>query len=69
MWTTLLERVIGKLEDARSLTSAAEELEINKSVVSHTWKSFQTICTAVRKDDVDFPKKQLQWIADKSPCK
>ncbi|GFV98669.1 transposable element Tcb2 transposase [Trichonephila clavipes] len=33
----------------RSLTSAAEEFGINKSVVSRAWKAFQTIDTAVRK--------------------
>ncbi|GFT25863.1 uncharacterized protein TNCV_1518251 [Trichonephila clavipes] len=42
-------RVIGKRKKWRSLTSVAEELGINKSVVSRTWKAFQTIGTAIRK--------------------
>ncbi|GFY17514.1 uncharacterized protein TNCV_3518691 [Trichonephila clavipes] len=44
-WTTM----IGKLEEGRTVTSVAVELEINKSVVSCAWKAFQTTGTAVRK--------------------
>ncbi|GFT53806.1 transposable element Tcb2 transposase [Trichonephila clavipes] len=42
-------RVIGKLEEGRTVTSVAAELGINKSVVSRAWKAFQTTGTAVRK--------------------
>ncbi|GFU56856.1 transposable element Tcb2 transposase [Trichonephila clavipes] len=35
-------RMIGKLEEGRTVTSVAAELGINKSVVSHAWKAFQT---------------------------
>ncbi|GFW98788.1 transposable element Tcb2 transposase [Trichonephila clavipes] len=42
-------RMIGKLEEGRTVTSVAAEFGINKSVVSRAWKAFQTIGTAVRK--------------------
>ncbi|GFX79415.1 transposable element Tcb2 transposase [Trichonephila clavipes] len=42
-------RMIGKLEEGRTVTSVAAELGINKSAVSRTWKAFQTTGTAVRK--------------------
>ncbi|GFY21237.1 hypothetical protein TNCV_3992811 [Trichonephila clavipes] len=42
-------RMIGKQEEGCSLTSAAKEFGISKSVVSCTWKAFQTIGIAVRK--------------------
>ncbi|GFU75589.1 uncharacterized protein TNCV_2863041 [Trichonephila clavipes] len=42
-------RMIGKLEEGRSLTSETEEFGINKSVVSRAWKAFQTIGTAIWK--------------------
>ncbi|GFT37214.1 uncharacterized protein TNCV_1126731 [Trichonephila clavipes] len=42
-------RMIGKLEEGRTVTSAASEFGINKSVVSRAWKAFQTTGTAVRK--------------------
>ncbi|GFT48781.1 uncharacterized protein TNCV_595371 [Trichonephila clavipes] len=42
-------RMIGKLEEGRTVTSVAAEFEINKSVVSRAWKAFQTTGTAVRK--------------------
>ncbi|GFW95055.1 transposable element Tcb2 transposase [Trichonephila clavipes] len=35
-------RIIGKLEEGRTVTSVAAEFEINKSVVSRVWKAFQT---------------------------
>ncbi|GFW00499.1 transposable element Tcb2 transposase [Trichonephila clavipes] len=41
-------RMIGKLEEGRTVTSVAIEFEINKSVVSRAWKAFQTTCTTVR---------------------
>ncbi|GFW70119.1 transposable element Tcb2 transposase [Trichonephila clavipes] len=43
------ERMIGKLEEGRTVTSVAAEFGINKRVVSHAWKAFQTTGTAVRK--------------------
>ncbi|GFW76432.1 transposable element Tcb2 transposase [Trichonephila clavipes] len=42
-------RMIGKLEEGRTVTSVAAEFRINKSVVSRAWKAFQTTGTAVRK--------------------
>ncbi|GFW21219.1 uncharacterized protein TNCV_1948421 [Trichonephila clavipes] len=41
-------RMIGKLEEERTVTSVAAEFGINKSVVSRAWKAFQTTGTAVR---------------------
>ncbi|GFW27037.1 transposable element Tcb2 transposase [Trichonephila clavipes] len=35
-------RMIGKLEEGRTVTSIAAEFGINKSVVSRAWKAFQT---------------------------
>ncbi|GFV04645.1 transposable element Tcb2 transposase [Trichonephila clavipes] len=42
-------RMIGKLEEVRTVTSVAAEFGINKSVISRAWKAFQTTGTAVRK--------------------
>ncbi|GFT80498.1 transposable element Tcb2 transposase [Trichonephila clavipes] len=42
-------RIIGKLEEGRTVTSVAAEIGINKSVVSRAWKAFQTTGTAFRK--------------------
>ena len=50
-------RVIGKLEEGRSVTSVAEEFGINKSVVSRAWKAFQTTGTAVQKVGGGRPRK------------
>ncbi|GFW33532.1 transposable element Tcb2 transposase [Trichonephila clavipes] len=49
-------RMIGKLEEGRTVTSVAAEFGINKSVVSRAWKTFQTTGTAVRKVGGDRPK-------------
>ncbi|GFU90454.1 transposable element Tcb2 transposase [Trichonephila clavipes] len=43
------ERIIGKLEEGRTVTSVTAKFEINKSVVSRALKAFQTTGTAVRK--------------------
>ena len=50
-------RMVGKLEEGRSVTSVAEEFGINKSDVSHAWKAFQTTGTAVRKVGGGRPRK------------
>ncbi|GFU46190.1 transposable element Tcb2 transposase [Trichonephila clavipes] len=42
-------RMIGKLEEGRTVTSVAAEFETNKSVVSRAWEAFQTPGTAVNK--------------------
>ncbi|GFW40408.1 transposable element Tcb2 transposase [Trichonephila clavipes] len=42
-------RMIGRLEEERTVASVAAEFGINKSVVSRAWKAFQTTGTAVRK--------------------
>ncbi|GFW65694.1 transposable element Tcb2 transposase [Trichonephila clavipes] len=44
-----LERMIGKLEEGRTVTSVAAEFGNIKSVVSRAWTAFQTTGTAVRK--------------------
>ncbi|GFW06854.1 transposable element Tcb2 transposase [Trichonephila clavipes] len=49
-------RMIGKLEEGRTVTSVAAEFGINKSVVSRAWKAFQTTGTAVRKIDGGHPR-------------
>ncbi|GFT46593.1 transposable element Tcb2 transposase [Trichonephila clavipes] len=42
-------RMIGKLEEGRTVTTVAAEIGIKKRVVSRSWKAFQTTGTAVRK--------------------
>ncbi|GFV43696.1 transposable element Tcb2 transposase [Trichonephila clavipes] len=49
-------RMIGKLEEGRTVTRVAAEFRINKSVVSRAWKAFQTTSTAVRKVGCGRPK-------------
>ncbi|GFW12924.1 transposable element Tcb2 transposase [Trichonephila clavipes] len=49
-------RMIGKLEEGRTVTSVAAEFEINKSVVSRAWKEFQTTGAAVRKVGSGLPR-------------
>ncbi|GFX30703.1 transposable element Tcb2 transposase [Trichonephila clavipes] len=51
-------RMIGKLEEGRTVTSVAAEFGINKSVVSRAWKAFQTTGTAVRKVGGGRPRYQ-----------
>ncbi|GFW86737.1 transposable element Tcb1 transposase [Trichonephila clavipes] len=41
-------RIIGKLEEGRSVTSVATEFEIAHSIVSRLWREFQTTGTAIR---------------------
>ncbi|GFT87959.1 transposable element Tcb2 transposase [Trichonephila clavipes] len=41
-------RIIGKLEEGRSLTSVAAEFGIAHSIVSRLWRQFQTTGTAIR---------------------
>ncbi|GFU38984.1 HTH_Tnp_Tc3_2 domain-containing protein [Trichonephila clavipes] len=41
-------RIIGKLEEGRSVTSVAAEFEIAYSIVSRLWRQFQTTGTAIR---------------------
>ncbi|GFU58795.1 transposable element Tcb2 transposase [Trichonephila clavipes] len=41
-------RIIGKLEEGRSVTSVAAEFGIAHSIVSRLWKQFQTTGTAIR---------------------
>ena len=50
-------RMIGRLEDGRSVTSVAQEFGIDKSVVSRALKAFQMAGTDVRKVDVGRPRK------------
>lgn len=51
-------RMIGKLEDGRTVTSVAQEFGIDKSVVSRAWKDFQRSGTAVRKVGGGRPRKK-----------
>ncbi|GFV32433.1 transposable element Tc1 transposase [Trichonephila clavipes] len=41
-------RIIGKLEEGRSVTSVATEFGIAHSIVSRLWRQFQTTGTAIR---------------------
>ncbi|GFY10106.1 transposable element Tcb1 transposase [Trichonephila clavipes] len=43
-----LGRIIGKLEEGRSVTSVATEFGIAHSIVSRLWRQFQTTGTAIR---------------------
>ncbi|GFU67991.1 transposable element Tc1 transposase [Trichonephila clavipes] len=43
-----LSRIIGKLEECRSVTSVAAEFGIAHSIVSRLWRQFQTTGTAIR---------------------
>ncbi|GFV01933.1 transposable element Tcb2 transposase [Trichonephila clavipes] len=43
-----LSRIIGKLEEGRSVTSVAAEFGITHSIVSRLWRQFQTTGTAIR---------------------
>ncbi|GFW60084.1 transposable element Tcb2 transposase [Trichonephila clavipes] len=42
-------KMIGKLDEGRTVTSVAAYIGINKSVVSHAWKAFETPGTVVIK--------------------
>ncbi|GFW07733.1 transposable element Tcb2 transposase [Trichonephila clavipes] len=42
-------RIIGKLEEGRSVTSGAAEFGIAHSIVSRLWRQFQTTGTAIRR--------------------
>ncbi|GFW10331.1 transposable element Tcb1 transposase [Trichonephila clavipes] len=44
-----LSRIIGKLEEGRSVTSVAAEFGIAHSIVSRLWRQFQTTGTAIRR--------------------
>lgn len=54
------ERMIGKLEKRRSVSSVVEELGMKKSIVSCASKAFQTISSCVRNVGGGLPRKQLQ---------
>ncbi|GFW97948.1 uncharacterized protein TNCV_2599871 [Trichonephila clavipes] len=41
-------RIIGKLEEGRSVTSVAAEFRISHSIVSRLWRKFQTTGTPIR---------------------
>ncbi|VDO39001.1 unnamed protein product [Haemonchus placei] len=42
-------KIIGKLEEGRTMTSVTQELGIAHSVVSRAWRAFQTTGTAARR--------------------
>ncbi|GFT86184.1 transposable element Tcb2 transposase [Trichonephila clavipes] len=54
-------RMIGKLEEERTVTSVAAEFGINKSVLSRAWKAFQTTGKAVRKVGGGHPRTTAAW--------
>ena len=75
-------RMIGKLEERRTLSSKAEEFGISKSFVPRAWKAFQTTGTVemlskppptflpmLERLAVAVPGKQLQWMTDISSCR
>ncbi|GFU84768.1 transposable element Tcb1 transposase [Trichonephila clavipes] len=49
-------RIIGKLEEGRSVTSVAAEFGIAHSIVSRLWRQFQTTGTAIRGFSNDRPR-------------
>ncbi|GFU45061.1 transposable element Tcb2 transposase [Trichonephila clavipes] len=49
-------RIIGKLEEGRTVTSVAAKFGINKSVVLRTLKAFQTTGIVVRKIGSGYPR-------------
>ncbi|GFV12527.1 hypothetical protein TNCV_4591431, partial [Trichonephila clavipes] len=48
IWMLYRGRIIGKLEEGRSVTSVAAEFGIAHSIVSRLWRQFQTTRTAIR---------------------
>ncbi|GFU82729.1 transposable element Tcb2 transposase [Trichonephila clavipes] len=73
-------RIIGKLEEGRSVTSVAAEFGIAHSIVSRLWRQFQTTGTAIRgfssgrsrgitpADDRGAMGLQFLFMADNAPC-
>ncbi|GFX00959.1 transposable element Tcb2 transposase [Trichonephila clavipes] len=49
-------RIIGKLEEGRSVISVAAEFGIAHSIVSRLWRQFQTTGTAIRGFSSDRPR-------------
>ncbi|GFT18928.1 transposable element Tc3 transposase [Trichonephila clavipes] len=49
-------RIIGKLEEGRSVTSVAAEFGIAHSIVSRLWRQFQTTGTAIREFSSGLPR-------------
>ncbi|GFV00590.1 transposable element Tc3 transposase [Trichonephila clavipes] len=49
-------RIIGKLEEGRSVTSVAAQFGIAHSIVSRLWRQFQTTGTAIRRFSSDRPR-------------
>ncbi|GFY10437.1 HTH_Tnp_Tc3_2 domain-containing protein [Trichonephila clavipes] len=49
-------RIIGKLEEGRSVTSVAAEFGIAHSIDSRLWRQFQTTGTAIREFSSDRPR-------------
>ncbi|GFU66856.1 transposable element Tcb1 transposase [Trichonephila clavipes] len=50
-------RIIGKLEEGRSVTSVAAEFGIAHSIVSRLWRQFQTTGTAIREFSSGRPQR------------
>ncbi|GFT27110.1 uncharacterized protein TNCV_4676251 [Trichonephila clavipes] len=62
-------RMIGKLEEGRTVTSVAAEFGINKSVVSRAWEAFQTAVQLLERLVVAARGRQLQGMTDISSCR
>ncbi|GFW12865.1 uncharacterized protein TNCV_3885751 [Trichonephila clavipes] len=62
-------RMIGKLEEGRTITSEAAQFGVNKSVDLRAWKAFQTTGTAVRKVGGGHRGRQLPGVTDISSCR
>ncbi|GFV35551.1 uncharacterized protein TNCV_3205821 [Trichonephila clavipes] len=62
-------RMIGKLEEGRTVTSVAAEFGINKSVVSRAWKASKPQVQLLEKLVVATRGRQLQGKTDISSCR
>ncbi|GFV60272.1 transposable element Tcb1 transposase [Trichonephila clavipes] len=51
-----LSRIIGKLDEGRSVTSVPAEFGITRSIVSRLWRQFQTTGTAIRGFSIGRPR-------------
>ncbi|GFW47252.1 transposable element Tc3 transposase [Trichonephila clavipes] len=54
-------RIIGKLEEDRSVTSVAAEFGIAHSIVSRLWRQFQTTGTAIRRRRSLLCREHRNW--------
>ncbi|GFV72104.1 transposable element Tcb1 transposase [Trichonephila clavipes] len=62
-------RIIGKLEEGRSVTSVAAEFGIAHSIVSQLWRQFQTTGTAIQGYSSGRPHPQMTGTLSYRPKK